>query len=173
MLAASCFLFGTENCDGQLKTKCLLEMFIKWKMCEGWGLQVEVGLPPRRSDYHANFFHHHQAWSSLVNCPSRWSLYLSLALCVGHLSLSIIPTERQVQQCIRSSSSLQFSSSLSWRIICHVIYMIGTRLFQSSIPSFRLKKAISIPQIQKDNFRVANLGSAQNALSIQTVLGQG
>ena len=37
------------------------------------------------------------AISRVVNCPSRWSLYLSLALCVDHLSLSIIPTSRRVQ----------------------------------------------------------------------------
>ena len=49
----------------------------------------------------------------------------------------------------------------------------GTRQFQSSIPSFCPKKAISIQQIQKDNFRVANLGNAQNAPSIQTAQGQG
>ena len=33
----------------------------------------------------------------LINRPSRWSLYLSLALCVDHLN--IIYTERRVQQC--------------------------------------------------------------------------
>ena len=33
----------------------------------------------------------------LVDCPSKWSLYLALALCVDHIS--IIPTERQVQRC--------------------------------------------------------------------------
>ena len=32
-------------------------------------------------------------------CPSRWSLYWPLGLVVDHLSLSIIPTERQVLAC--------------------------------------------------------------------------
>ena len=40
--------------------------------------------------------HSRQCPVNSVNCPSRWSLYLSLALCVDHLS--IISTERWVQQ---------------------------------------------------------------------------
>ena len=36
----------------------------------------------------------------VVNCPSRWYLYRSLALCLDHQS-QLIPTERLVQQCTR------------------------------------------------------------------------
>ena len=52
----------------------------------------------------------------LVNCPSRWSLYLSLALCVDHLSLSIIPTSRRVQQCTSydKGSTRDPSSRCTW-----------------------------------------------------------
>ena len=37
----------------------------------------------------------------VASCPSRWSLYRPLGLLVDHRSLSIIPTERQVQQSIK------------------------------------------------------------------------
>ena len=52
----------------------------------------------------------------LVNCPSKWSLYLSLALCVDHLSLSIIPTSRRVQQYTSydSGSTRDPSSRCTW-----------------------------------------------------------
>ena len=52
----------------------------------------------------------------VASCPFRWSLYWKLGLVVDHLSLSIIPTERQVQQCtkhVRASLGWHFEQSHS------------------------------------------------------------
>ena len=56
-------------------------------------------------------FHSLVGWQEfcffVVNCSSWWSLYLSLALCVDHLS--IIRTERRVQQCTNQILTHLFS----------------------------------------------------------------
>ena len=52
----------------------------------------------------------------LLSCPSRLSLYWQLGLVVDHRSLSIIPTERQVQQFtkhVRASPGWHFEQSHS------------------------------------------------------------
>ena len=78
-------------------------MLCLWRFCAN--LQVADKLDSGRSS---------DMW--VASCPSRWSLYWPLGLVVDHLSLSIIPTERQVQQCtkhVKASPGWHFEQSHS------------------------------------------------------------